>query len=95
MGIRVAGSAPEGTSLLPEATDFPLLSGASGASLHKLEESSAGWKLRVSIVRAPWLERLRATALDMLTMVAVSLIFMVELFLLLTRGMGAYPQGKK
>ena len=86
-GIRVAGSAPEGTSLLPETTDFPLLSGASGASLHKLEESSAGWKLRVSIVRAPWLERLRATALDMLTMVAVSLIFMVELFLLLTRGM--------
>ena len=86
-GVRVAGSAPEGTALLPEARNFPLLNGGGGRSLHRPEEDASGWSLRVSIVRAPWLDRLRATALDMLTMVAVSLIFMVELFLLLTRGM--------
>ena len=86
-GVRGAGSAPEGTALLPEARNFPLLNGGGGRSLHRPEEDASGWRLRVSIVRAPWLDRLRATALDMLTMVAVSLIFMVELFLLLTRGM--------
>lgn len=86
-GVRVAGSAPEGTALLPEARSFPLLHGGGGRSLHRLEEDASGWNLRVSIVRGPWLDRLRATALDMLTMVAVSLIFMMELFFLFTRGM--------
>ena len=93
-GVRVAGSTPEGTALLADARNFPLLNGG-GRSLHRPEEDASGWSLRVSIVRAPWLDRLRATALDTLTMVAVSLIFMVELFLLLTRGMDLIHREKE
>ena len=94
-GTRVAGSAPEGTALLPETRNFPLLSGMGQRSQHQPEEGISGWSLRVSIVRAPWLDRLRATALDMLTIVAVSLIFMVELYLLLTRGAELFHAKKR
>ena len=85
-GRRMAGSTSADTALLPQARDFPL-SGGVGTSLHRPDDDNRNWTLRISIVRAPWLDKLRATALDMLTLVAVSLIFMVELFLLLTRGM--------
>ncbi len=98
-GFRVAGSMQEGAALLPGARNFPLLAARerTSGSVSGLnpEKDSASWALRVSIVRAPWLERLRATALDMLTMVAVSLIFMVELFLLLTRGMELIREEKE
>ncbi len=83
-GRRVAGSMPEGTAVLPDAMDFPLLGGMNGMMRDMTEQ---GWKLQVSLLRAPWAERMRATAMDVLTMAAVSLIFMVELFLLFTRGL--------
>lgn len=52
-----------------------------------------GWKLRVSLARAPWLAHLVATGLDILTLVAIALIFMVEMFLLLSRSLDARLQG--
>ena len=83
-GRRVAGSMPEGTAVLPDAQDFPLLGGMSEVTQGGTD---SGWKLHVSLLREPWAERMRSTAMDVLTMAAVSLIFMVELFLLFTRGL--------
>lgn len=46
-----------------------------------------------TLTRGPWLERLIANGLDILTLVAISLIFMVEMFLLLSRSLEARLQG--
>lgn len=77
---RAAG-APD---LLPQGQEFALLELASGFSLSG-DALSQGWKLRASLTRGPWLDRLVASGLDILTLVAISLIFMVEMFLLFAR----------
>lgn len=42
-------------------------------------------RLRIAVLRAPWLEHLRLMTLDLATTVVVAMILMTELFLLLTR----------
>ena len=75
---RPAKSSPAGTGLvLLRQRGFP----------------EQGWKLRASLTRGPWLERLMANGLDILTLVVISLIFMVEMFLLLSRSLEARLQG--
>lgn len=69
-GCRVAGNDTAKTALPDASLIFAL--------------GDAG-QLVVSLVREPWLKHLRALALDMLTMTVVAFIFMLELFLLLTR----------
>ncbi len=88
-GTRFAGSAPPDVELLPGGHSFALLDRAS--SLHQAADS--GWTLRVSIARSPWMERMIAAALDILTLVIIALIFMVELFLLISRGTEARSSG--
>ena len=51
---------------------------------HPKEDASA-LTLKVSLAEAPWMEKMRSTVLDVVTMVGVSLIFMVEIFLFFTR----------
>ena len=77
-GQYVAGSNIQKSEILPEKLSFDLGSGER--------------RLQISLTRGPWLDHLRATALDMITMLAVSLIFMLELFLLLTRGLKLLPE---
>ncbi|MDO5531482.1 MFS transporter, partial [Sutterella sp.] len=80
-GGRIAASVPEGTELLGEPRVFALPSALSEDAL----SVEAAPSLRVTLLRAPWLEALRLSALDLLTVGAISFIFMVELFYLLTR----------
>lgn len=83
------GPAPE---LLPRGREFPLLELSPGFAVSG-DVRQQGWRLRASLTRDAWLERLVASALDILTLVAISLIFMVEMFLLLARGLEARLQG--
>lgn len=78
--------------LLPHGEEFPLLELSSSFSVSG-DSPEQGWKLRASLTRAPWLEQLTAHGLDILTLVAISLIFMVEMFLLLSRSLEARLQG--
>ena len=48
-----------------------------------------GWTLHVSLLRGPWMDKLVSAGLDILTLVAIALIFMVEMFLLLSRSLDA------
>lgn len=84
-----AGPAPE---LLPQGREFPLLELAASFAVSG-DAQEQGWRLRASLTRAAWLERLVANGLDILTLVAISLIFMVEMFLLLARSLEARQQG--
>ena len=83
---------PEAPELLPPGEEFPLLELASSFSVSG-DSPEQGWKLRASLTRGPWLERLMANGLDILTLVVISLIFMVEMFLLLSRSLEARLQG--
>ena len=74
---HASGPRPE---LLPPGEEFPLLELASAFSVSG-DSPEQGWKLRATLTRGPWLERLIANGLDILTLVAISLIFMVEMFL--------------
>lgn len=85
-GERFAGSAAPDIERLPGGRSFPLLDEA--AMPH-----GSGWILRVSIARGPWMDRLIAAGMDILTLVIIALIFMVELFLLIARGMEARAGG--
>lgn len=86
---HASGPFPE---LLPPGEEFPLLELASAFSVSG-DSPEQGWKLRATLTRGPWLERLIANGLDILTLVAISLIFMVEMFLLLSRSLEARLQG--
>jgi len=92
-GRLAAGSPLDDAQLLPEKKIFFL------QDVHTLHEENAahtsGWRLLVSLVRAPWLAYLRAAALDLLTVLAVALIFMMELFHLLTRGVPVLRAAEK
>ena len=92
---RFASSRPEGDDAerLPEVQTFKLLehSGAFSLSGAPLEQ---GWTLRVSLLRAPWMDKLINAGLDILTLVAIALIFMMEMFLLLSRSLGARASGQ-
>ena len=77
---------------MPPGEEFPLLALASAFSVSG-DSPEQGWKLRATLTRGPWLERLIANGLDILTLVAISLIFMVEMFLLLSRSLEARLQG--
>ncbi|MDO5536988.1 MAG: MFS transporter [Desulfovibrionaceae bacterium] len=83
----LSSSAAPGTALLSEHRLFPLLA---GAAAHLDRDPGSAPRLRISLVRGPWLEHLRDLALDFLTMTAIALICMVELFLLLTRGLARF-----
>lgn len=86
---HASGPLPE---LLPPGEEFPLLELASAFSVSG-DSPEQGWKLRATLTCGPWLERLIANGLDILTLVAISLIFMVEMFLLLSRSLEARLQG--
>ena len=79
-------------AVLSDGQEFSLLGLTSGLSLSG-EAPVQGWKLHVSLVREPWLERLVSTGLDILTLVVIALIFMVEMFLLLSRSLEARLHG--
>ena len=66
---HASGPLPE---LLPRGEEFPLLELASSFSVSG-DSPEQGWKLRASLTRGPWLERLIANGLDILTLVAISL----------------------
>lgn len=85
-GERFAGSAAPDIERLPGGRSFPLLDEA--ATPH-----GSSWNLRVSIARGPWMDRLFVAGMDILTLVIIALIFMVELFLLIARGMEARADG--
>lgn len=91
-GQRFAGHLPPDAALLPGSQSFTLLEQSGSLALKGLGHA-LGWQLRVSLVRAPWLKRMIAADLDILTLVAIALIFMVEMFLLLARGMEARRSG--
>ncbi|MDO5532676.1 MFS transporter [Sutterella sp.] len=80
-GHLIASSVPEGTKLLGDPKVFPLPSALS-EDASTVEAAPA---LRVTLLRAPWLEQLRVSALDLLTVGGIAFIFMLELFFLLTR----------
>ncbi|MDO5537369.1 MAG: MFS transporter [Desulfovibrionaceae bacterium] len=81
-GRTRVSSVPEGTRLLPWSRDFPLLNTGRHASAE-----GTGWLLRISCVQSVWFNRLRLAAMDMLTLVVIAMIFMIELSLLLKRGL--------
>lgn len=91
LGHSAAASFSGRERFLPDPQVFPLLNTRSAMDG---DSAGANWKLRISLLYSAWFEYMRAVSLDLLTMVAVSLIFMVELFLLLMRGM-EYLQQKK
>ncbi len=80
-------------AVLSGGQEFSLSGLTSGLSLSGEASVQEGWKLRVSLVREPWLERLLSTGLDILTLVVIALVFMVEMFLPLSRGLEARLHG--
>lgn len=92
LGHSAAASFSGRERFLPDPQIFPLLN---TRTVMNSDTEEANWKLRISLLHSAWFEYMRAVSLDLLTMVAVSLIFMVELFLLLMRGMEYLQQRKK
>ncbi len=79
-GERIARSTKKDTLLLDNPELFPLSNSA------LTQDNTANWFLQISLVHSKWFNYIKATFLNLVTMVAVSLIFMIELFLLLIRG---------
>ena len=88
---RFASSLPDGgaeAERLPDPQIFSLLE-RSDAFAFSGEPLEQGWTLHVSLLRGPWMDKLVSAGLDILTLVAIALIFMVEMFLLLSRSLDA------
>ena len=95
-GRRFASSLPASdvpVELLPENQTFRLLERSSAFSVSG-DPLEQGWTLRVSLLRAPWMDKLINAGLDILTLVVIALIFMVEMFLLLSRCLDARTRGQ-
>lgn len=85
---RTAGSHPAGTPVVEGmGSVIPLHAGGNGSS------GLALWSLQVDVVREPYHDALVSTALDLLTLVVASLIFMVEMFLLFFQLLDARRRG--
>ena len=80
---RLAASCDERTELLSESKRLLLVNTGSTQATGSAPAETVS--LSVSIVREPWKDRIQAAVIDIVTMLAVSLIFMIELFLLMTR----------
>lgn len=93
LGHTVAASFSGKEEFLPQPQIFPVLNTHADAEVQGI--AKANWKLKISLLHSVWFEYMRTAALDLLTMVAVSLIFMVEIFLLLMRGTEYLQQKKK
>lgn len=84
---RTAGSHPAGTAVAEGmGSVIPLHVGGD-------PDGRALWSLHVEVVREPYRDALFSTALDLLTLVVASLIFMVEMFLLFFQLLDARRRG--
>ena len=82
-----------GAERLPMPLVFNLLE-SSDAFTFSGEPLEQGWTLRASLLREPWMDKLISAGLDILTLVVIALIFMVEMFLLLSRCLDARTHGQ-
>lgn len=86
LGQTVASSTARNVKLLPNPENLPVLN----TGLNGTQE--ANWLLRISLVYDAWFEQIKTTFLNLVTIIAISLIFMVELFLLFMRGIEFFHQ---
>lgn len=88
LGQSVASSTSRDIKLLPDPQNVPVLN--TGMS----DAKKANWFLRISLVYDAWFEQIKTTFLNLVTIIAISLIFMVELFLLFMRAIEFFQQKK-
>ncbi|MDO5537368.1 MAG: hypothetical protein Q4F72_07565, partial [Desulfovibrionaceae bacterium] len=79
----LATTSTGGEELLTGERTYALLQKGGAHAL----QGGASCTLHIGFLRGPWLSRLWAMGLDMLTMVAIAVIFMLEILYCLTRGM--------